>query len=38
MKKQQEEFTAFEDSPGKRKAYLAETAELTYGGCIEKGE
>jgi hypothetical protein len=38
MKKQLEEFTAFQDSQGTRKAYLAETAELAYMERNEKGE
>ncbi len=37
-KKQLEEFAAFQDSQGTRKAYLAETAELAYMGRNEKGE
>jgi hypothetical protein len=37
-KKQLEEFAAFQDSQGTRKAYLAETAELAYLGRNEKGE
>ncbi len=38
MKKQLEEFAAFQDSQGMHKAYLAETAELAYMGRNEKGE
>jgi hypothetical protein len=37
-KKQLEEFAAFQDSQGTRKAYLPETAELAYIGRNEKGE
>jgi hypothetical protein len=37
-KKQMDEFAAFQDSQGTRKAYLAETAELAYKGRNEKGE
>jgi hypothetical protein len=37
-KKQLEEFATFQDSQGKRKAYLAKTAELAYMGRNEKGE
>ncbi len=37
-KKQLEEFARFQDSQGTRKAYLAETEELTYTGRNEKGE
>jgi hypothetical protein len=37
-KKQLEEFAAFQDSQGMRKAYLLETAELAYIGRNEKGE
>ncbi len=37
-KKQLEEFTAFQDSQGTSKAYLAETADLAYMGRNEKGE
>jgi hypothetical protein len=33
-----DEFAAFQDSQGTRKAYLAETAELAYMGRNEKGE
>jgi hypothetical protein len=38
MKKQLEEFAAFQDSQGTRKAYFAETAKLAYMGKKEKGE
>jgi hypothetical protein len=31
-KKQLDEFAAFQDSQGTRRAYLAETAELAYNG------
>jgi hypothetical protein len=37
-KKQLELFATFQDSQGTRKAYLAETAELTYGGRNKNGE
>ncbi len=37
-KEQLEEFARFQDSQGKRKAYLAETAELAYTGRSENGE
>ncbi len=37
-KEQLEEFARFQDSQGTRKAYLAETAEMAYTGCNEKGE
>jgi hypothetical protein len=37
-KKQLEEFAAFQDSQGTRKAYLAKTAELAYIGKNEKGD
>jgi hypothetical protein len=37
-KKQLDEFAAFQDSQGTRRAYLAETAELAYMGRNEKGE
>ncbi len=37
-KKQLDEFAAFQDSRGPRRAYLAETAELAYSGRNEKGE
>jgi hypothetical protein len=35
-KKQLDDFAAFQDSQGTRKAYLAETAELAYTGRNEK--
>jgi hypothetical protein len=38
MKKQLEEFSAFLESQGTRKAYLAKTAELAYMGRNEKRE
>jgi hypothetical protein len=38
MRKQLEEFARFQDSQGTRKAYLAETAELTYRGRTGDGE
>ena len=34
---QLEEFAIFQDSQGTRRAYLAETAELAYGGRSESG-
>jgi hypothetical protein len=37
-REQLEEFARFQDSQGTRKAYLGETAEMTYNGCNEKGE
>jgi hypothetical protein len=37
-KKPLDEFAAFQDSQGTRRAYLAETAELAYMGKNEKGE
>jgi hypothetical protein len=37
-KKQLDEFSAFQDSQGTRKVYMAETAELAYKGRTEKGE
>ncbi len=37
-KAQLDEFARFQDSQGTRKAYLAETAELTYVGRSENGE
>ncbi len=36
-KKQLDEFAAFQDCQGTRKAYLAETAELTYWEGVKKG-
>jgi hypothetical protein len=38
IKKQLDEFAAFQDSQGMRMAYLSETAELAYLGRTEKGE
>jgi hypothetical protein len=38
MKKQLEEFAAFQDSQGTRKAYLADTAKLAYLGRNKKGD
>ncbi len=35
---QLDEFARFQDSQGTRKTYLAETAEMAYSGCNEKGE
>jgi hypothetical protein len=35
---QLEKFARFQDSPGTRKAYLAETAKIAYSGRNEKGE
>ncbi len=35
---QLDEFDRFQDSQGTRKAYLAETAEMAYSGCNERGE
>ncbi len=37
LKKHLGEFSAFQDSQGTRRAYLAETAELVYMGRNEKG-
>jgi hypothetical protein len=37
-KAQLDEFARFQDSQGRRKAYLAETAELAYVGRSESGE
>jgi hypothetical protein len=36
--KQLNEFATIQDSQGKGRAYLAETAELAYNGRNEKGE
>ena len=36
-RQQLEEFAKFQGSQGTRRAYLAETAELAYGGRSEKG-
>ncbi len=36
-KKQLDEFAAFQDSQGTRKAYLAKTAELAYMGETRTG-
>jgi hypothetical protein len=38
IKRQLEEFVTLQDSPGKKKAYLVDRAELAYGGRNEKGE
>jgi hypothetical protein len=38
MKKKPDEFAAFQDSRGTRRAYLAETAETTFNGKNDKGE
>jgi hypothetical protein len=38
MREQLEEFARFQDSQGTRKAYLAETVEMTYIRRNEKGE
>jgi hypothetical protein len=37
-KKQLDEFAAFQDSRGTRRAYLSEMAELAYIGWNERGE
>jgi hypothetical protein len=37
-KKQLDEFAAFQNNQGMRRAYLAETTELAYKGRNERGE